>query len=164
MPWFQGPARPEFFFFFIFSLFFCFFLLFILLLLLSASSSPWSRLPFLAGEVGCLFWQIFCMVVLLRAWVRVAVAEFFVICHCPNQGWESTHKLHLYPLGGVFYSPWYRARGRGDLDFTSLSNDSREPWVRLLVSRLDSLAGVVTRNRAVNSGHPSKYWPWWVTI
>ena len=24
--------------------------------------------------------------------------------HSPNQGWESTHKLHLYPLGGVFYS------------------------------------------------------------
>ena len=23
----------------------------------------------------------------------------------PNQGWESTHRLHLYPLGGVFYSP-----------------------------------------------------------
>ena len=25
--------------------------------------------------------------------------------HNPNQGWESTHRLHLYPLGGVFYSP-----------------------------------------------------------
>ena len=25
--------------------------------------------------------------------------------HIPNQGWESTHRLHLYPLGGVFYSP-----------------------------------------------------------
>ena len=24
--------------------------------------------------------------------------------HSPNQGWESTHRLHLYPLGGVFYS------------------------------------------------------------
>ena len=23
----------------------------------------------------------------------------------PNQGWKSTHRLHLYPLGGVFYSP-----------------------------------------------------------
>ena len=22
--------------------------------------------------------------------------------HSPNQGWESTHRLHLYPLGGVF--------------------------------------------------------------
>ena len=22
-----------------------------------------------------------------------------------NQGWESKHRLHLYPLGGVFYSP-----------------------------------------------------------
>ena len=25
--------------------------------------------------------------------------------HSPNQGWESTHRLHLYPLVGVFYSP-----------------------------------------------------------
>ena len=25
--------------------------------------------------------------------------------HSPNQGWESTYRLHLYPLGGVFYSP-----------------------------------------------------------
>ena len=25
--------------------------------------------------------------------------------HSPNQGWESTQRLHLYPLGGVFYSP-----------------------------------------------------------
>ena len=25
--------------------------------------------------------------------------------HSPNQGWEYTHRLHLYPLGGVFYSP-----------------------------------------------------------
>ena len=25
--------------------------------------------------------------------------------HSHNQGWESTHRLHLYPLGGVFYSP-----------------------------------------------------------
>ena len=25
--------------------------------------------------------------------------------HSPNQGWKSRHKLHLYPLGGVFYSP-----------------------------------------------------------
>ena len=25
--------------------------------------------------------------------------------HSPNQGWESTHRLHLYLLGDVFYSP-----------------------------------------------------------
>ena len=25
--------------------------------------------------------------------------------YSPNQGWESTHRLHLNPLGGVFYSP-----------------------------------------------------------
>ena len=25
--------------------------------------------------------------------------------YSPNQGWESTHRLHFYHLGGVFYSP-----------------------------------------------------------
>ena len=25
--------------------------------------------------------------------------------HSPNQGWESTHRLHLYPLGGWFFTP-----------------------------------------------------------
>ena len=25
--------------------------------------------------------------------------------HSPNQAWESTYRLHLYSLGGVFYSP-----------------------------------------------------------
>ena len=25
--------------------------------------------------------------------------------HSPNQGWKSTHRLHLHPLGGAFYSP-----------------------------------------------------------
>ena len=24
--------------------------------------------------------------------------------HSPNQGWESTHSLHIYPVGGAFYS------------------------------------------------------------
>ena len=43
--------------------------------------------------------------------------------HSPNQGWESTHRLHLYPLGGVFYSPKHRALGRRDLDFTSHPKD-----------------------------------------
>ena len=95
------------------SIFFCssqfFFFLLLSLLLLPASSS-WGRLPFLAGEVGCLFWQevgclflagkvgcvfwqevgclfgriIFRVVVILRACVRVAVAEFFcffLVCH-----------------------------------------------------------------------------------
>ena len=50
--------------------------------------------------------------------------------HSPNQGWESTHRLHLYPLGGVFNSPWHRALGRRDLDFTSHPNDDGEPWER----------------------------------
>ena len=74
--------------------------------------------------------------------------------HSPNQGWESTHRLHLYPLGNV-----YRALGRRDLDFTSHPNDDGEPWERFSESRPNSLAGVVFRNRVLNSGHPSKYWP-----
>ena len=79
--------------------------------------------------------------------------------HSPNQGWESTHRLHLYPLGGVFYSPKNRALGRRDLDFTSHPNDDGEPWERFSESRPNSLVGVVFRNRVLNSGHPSKYWP-----
>ena len=53
----------------------------------------------------------------------------------PNQGWESTHRLHLYPLGGVFYSPQHRALGRRDLNFTSHPNDDGEPWERFSESR-----------------------------
>ena len=79
--------------------------------------------------------------------------------HSPNQGWESTHMLHLYPLCAVFYSPQHRALGRRDLDFTSHPNDDGEPWERLSESRPNSLAGVVFRNRVLNSGQPSKYWP-----
>ena len=112
-------------------LFFCFFLLLSLLLL--PASSSWGRLPFLAGEVGCLylagvrlpslagkvgclFWQevgcLFGRIIFAWWWYCVHVwglqwRIFFVcvVCHWPNQGWESTHRLHLYPLGGVFYSP-----------------------------------------------------------
>ena len=80
--------------------------------------------------------------------------------HSPNQGWESTHRLHLYPLGGVFYSPLHRLLSRRDLDFfTSQPMDDGEPWERFSKSRPNSLAGVVFRNRVLNSGHPSKYWP-----
>ena len=44
---------------------------------------------------------------LLRACVRVAVAEGFFLWSVTNLTTkdESTHRLHLYPLGGVFYSP-----------------------------------------------------------
>ena len=83
------------FFCFFFRLLFVFFICFFLLLLPASSSSSWGRLPFLAGEVGCLFlagevhcffWQevgcflgriFFRVVVILRACVGVAVAEFF---------------------------------------------------------------------------------------
>ena len=133
---------------------------FVLLLLLSSSfsaSSSWVRLPLLAGEVCCLFLagffphggDIACM-------CEGCGGRVFVVCHWPNWGWESTHRLHLYPLGGVFYSPENRIPGRRDLDFTSLLKDSREPWDRFSVSRLDSLAGVVTRiGHSTRATHPS---------
>ena len=70
--------------------------------------------------------------------------------HSPNQGWESTHRLHFYPLGGVFYSHQHRTPGRRDLDFTSHSKDDRGPWERFSESR-------PRRNRILNSGHPLKY-------
>ena len=79
--------------------------------------------------------------------------------HSPNQGWESTHRLHLYPLSCVFYSPLHRALGRRNLDFTSHPNDDGEPWEPFSESRPNSLAGVVFRNRILNSGHSFNYWP-----
>ena len=36
----------------------------------------------------------------------------------PTQGWGSTQKLRLYPLGVVFYSPKHRTPVRRDLEFT----------------------------------------------
>ena len=78
--------------------FFCF--LFLLLSLLLPASSSWGRLPLLAGQVACLilpgeveclslaggrlpFRQVFFhVVVILRACVRVAVAEFFLCVVC----------------------------------------------------------------------------------
>ena len=73
--------------------------------------------------------------------------------HSPNQRWESTHRLHLYPLGGVFYSPKHRSLGRRDLDFTSHPKDDGEPWERFSESRPNSLAGVVFRNQVLSSDH-----------
>ena len=66
---------------------FCFFFLLLLLLGVGCHFSRRVRLPFLAGEVDCLFWQevgcrfgrIFLrVVVILRACLRVAVAEFLL--------------------------------------------------------------------------------------
>ena len=71
--------------------FFLCFLFLLLLLLLGVGCHFWQ-------EVGCLFRQdfFFRVVVILHACVRVAVADFFfVVSHWPNQGWESTHRLHL---------------------------------------------------------------------
>ena len=62
---------------------------------------------------------------------------------------ESPHTGYTFiPMGGVF-----RALGRRDLDFTSHPNDDGEPWERFSESRPNSLAGVVFRNRVLNSGH-----------
>ena len=91
--------------------------------------------------------------------------------HSPNQGWESAHRLHLSPWV-VSFTPLYSyctptvhgaALGRRELDFTSHPNDDREPWERFSESRPNSLAGVVFRNRVLNSCHPPKYWPCWMT-
>ena len=95
--------------------FFCFFFLLLSLLLLHASSS-WDRLPFWAGEVGCLFfgrrgrlsfWQevgclfgriFFRVVVILRACVRVAVAEFL----CSDTDLTKDESPHT----GYTFTPW----------------------------------------------------------
>ena len=75
--------------------------------------------------------------------------------HNPNQGWEATPRLHLYPLGGVFYSSYHSALGRRDLNFTSHLNDDGRPWERFSESRPNSLTGVVFRNRVLNRAtHP----------
>ena len=74
---------------------------------------------------------------------------------------ESPHTGYTFTpwVVSFFYSPQYRALGRRDLDFTSHPNDDGEPWERFSESRPNSLAGVVFKNRVLNSGHPSKYWP-----
>ena len=87
------------------------FFFFLPLLLLPACSSSWGRLPFWAGDVDCLFGQeVDCLSgrIFPRGGDIACMCEgcsggVFVICHWPNQGRESTHRLHLYPLGGVFF-------------------------------------------------------------
>ena len=85
--------------------FFCFF--FLLLLLsssFSASSSSWVRLPLLA-EVCCLFWQdFFRMVVILRACVRVAVAEFLWSVTDLTKG-ENPHTGYTFTSWVVSFTP-----------------------------------------------------------
>ena len=120
-------------FYYLFILFFCFFFLLLSLLLpllrlhasflSSFSCSSWGRLPFLAGEVsgsffgrrgkqsffwqevGCLFGRIFPRGGDIACMCEGCSGGVFVVCQWPKQGWESTHRLHLYPLSGVFYSP-----------------------------------------------------------
>ena len=86
------------------------------------------RLPFLAGEVDCLFfdwrgrlpfWQAF-----FSAWwwycacVRVAVVELlWSVTVLPKD--ETEHTGYTF-TPWVFYSPWHRAPGRRDLNLTSL--------------------------------------------
>ena len=72
----------------------------------------------------------------------------------PNQGWESTHRLHLYPLGGVFYPPppppppQHRALDRRDLDFTSHPKDDVEPW-----EQFSEWLGIGKKTLSVPLGH-----------
>ena len=42
---------------------------------------------------------------LLTSWYSHFSRWLGQLKYSPNQGWESTHRLHIYPLGGVFYSP-----------------------------------------------------------
>ena len=67
--------------------------------------------------------------------------------HRANQGWESTRMLHLYSLVGSFSPRVY----------VSPKDDGEKKWEQFLGSRPNSLAGVVFKNRVLNSGHPSKY-------
>ena len=98
-----------------FCFFFCFFFLLLLLLLLlllpplgvGCHFGRRVRLPFLAGEVDCFFWPevgclvggiFFRVVVILRACVRVAVAEFL---------WSVTDLTKdESPHTGYTFTPW----------------------------------------------------------
>ena len=56
----------------------------------------------------------------------------WVAKHSPNQGRESTHRLHLHPLGDVLYSISHRALHGRDLDFTShLKRRTIKPVLKL---------------------------------
>ena len=73
---------------------------------------------------------------------------------------ESPHTGYTFtPWVVSFTPPRIEHLGRRDLDFTSHPNDDGEPWERFSESRPNSLVGVMFRNRVLNSGHPSKYWP-----
>ena len=97
-------------FFFFLCFFFCFFFFLLLLRLLFLHIFflvlLGGRLPFLAGEVNCLFWQeigclfgrIFRMVVILRVCVRGAVAEFlWCVTDLTKDG---------SPRTGYTFTPW----------------------------------------------------------
>ena len=157
-----------FFFRLLFVFFLCFFLLLLLLLVVGCHYDRRGRLPFLAGEVDCLFWQevgclfrqdFFRVVVILRACVRVAVAE--ILCSVTDLTKdESPHTGYTFtPWVVSFTPPSIEHQVGGSSILRLFRRTCREPWDRFSVSRLGSLAGVVTRNRVLNSGHPSKYWP-----
>ena len=98
--------------------------------------------------------------------IRVCWGRSSRIFHCSR--WLGQLSTVLTKDTGYTFTPWVvsftppstdRALGRRDLDFTSHPNDDGEPWERFSESRPNSLAGVVFRNRVLNSGHPFKYWP-----
>ena len=78
--------------------------------------------------------------------------------HSPNQGWESRNRIHLYLLGGVFYSPWHRALGRRDLDFT-VSSEWRWRAMRMILGIQTEQPGVVYSIRATHPSTGPAGWP-----
>ena len=103
------------------------------LLPLSVSSS-WIRLHFLAGkedclvlagELACLFVRIFPHGGGITCICENCSGGVFVICHCLNQGWESTLRLHLFPLGVVLIllPPGIKHQVEGTLILCLLSSE-----------------------------------------
>ena len=144
------------------------------LLLLPASSSC-GRLPFLAGEVSCLFlagevdclfWQeVGCLFgrIFFRVWRWYHVWGLqwrsFLCSVTDLTKDESPHTGYTFTPWVVSFTPPSIEHQVGGTSILRLFRRTcREPWYRFSVSRLGSLAGVVTRNRVLNSGHPSKYW------
>ena len=57
--------------------------------------------PHLSDKINCVNQFIAREIAKRNKWYLMNVT----VIGSSNQGWESTRRLHLYPLGGVFYSP-----------------------------------------------------------
>ena len=142
------------------SFFLCFFFLLLLLLGVDCPFGRSGRLPFWGRRYTAFLAGFFLHDCDIACMCEGCSGGIFLWSVTGLTKDESPHRGYTFtPWVVSFYSPWQRAPGRRDLDFTSLPKDSGEPWDRFSVSRLDSLAGVATRNRALYSGHPSKNWP-----